>query len=72
MKRRHEEALRERRMKEMKEELVASQRSLQAALLERDARKNQLVTKIKEGKVCPKPSRIDTFLMGRPLNYKRG
>ena len=52
MKRRHEEALRERRMKEMKEELVASQRSLQKALLERDARKNQLVTKIKEGKVC--------------------
>ena len=51
MKRRQEEALRERRMKEMKEELVASQRSLQAALLERDARKNQLVTKIKEGKV---------------------
>ena len=36
----------------MKEELVASQRSLQKALLERDARKNQLVTKIKEGKVC--------------------
>ena len=52
MKRLQEEALRERRMKEMKEELVASQRSLQAALLERDARKKQLVTKIKEEKVC--------------------
>ena len=51
MRRRQEEVLRERRMKEMKEELVAAQRSLQAALLERDARKNQLVTKIKEGKV---------------------
>ena len=72
MKRRHEEALRERRMKEMKEELVASQWSLQAALLERDARKNQLVAKIKEGKVCPKTFTVDTFLMGRPLNCKRG
>ena len=57
MKRRQEEALRERRMKELKEELVSSQRSLQAALLERDARKNQLVTKIKEDKVCSKPSK---------------
>ena len=73
MKRRHEEGLRERRMKEMKEELVASQRSLQAALLERDARKNQLVTRIKEGKVCPKHPRIDTFFfMRRRLNCKIG
>ena len=54
MKRKQEEALRERRVKEMKEELVTSQRSLQVALLERDARKNLLVTKIKEGKVCLK------------------
>ena len=54
MKRKQEEAFRERRVKEMKEELATSQRSLQAALLERDARKNQLVTKIKEGKVCSK------------------
>ena len=61
MKRRHEEALRERRMKEMKEELVASQRSLQKALLERDARKNQLVTKIKEEKVCLKLHNLSFF-----------
>ena len=53
IKRRQEEALRERRMKEMKEELVQSQKSLQAALLERDARKNELVSRIKEGKVLP-------------------
>ena len=45
--------MRERRMKEMKEELVQSQKSLQAALLERDARKNELVSKIKESKVLP-------------------
>ena len=45
----------------MKEELVASQRSLQKALLERDARKNQLVTKIKEGKVCRKTSEFIIF-----------
>ena len=45
--------MRERRMKEMKEELVLSQKSLQAALLERDARKNELVSRIKEGKVLP-------------------
>ena len=43
--------MRERRMKEMKEELVQSQKSLQAALLERDARKNELVSRIKEDKV---------------------
>ena len=61
MKRRHEEALRERRMKEMREELVASQKSLQAALLQRDARKNQLVTKIKEGKVCLRLSELIHF-----------
>ena len=53
IKRRQEEALRERRMKEMTEELVQSQKSLQAALLERDARKNELVSRIKEGKVLP-------------------
>ena len=52
-------------MKELKEELVASQRSLQVALFERDARKKQLVTKIKEEKVCFKTflstAIIDTF-----------
>ena len=53
IKRRQEEALRERRMKEMKEELVQSQKFLQAALLERDARKNELVSRIKEDKVLP-------------------
>ena len=51
IKRRQEEALRERRMKEIKEDLVQSQNSLQAALLERDARKNELVSRIKESKV---------------------
>ena len=45
--------MRERRMKEMKEELVQSQKSLQVALQERDARKNELVSRIKEGKVLP-------------------
>ena len=53
IKRRQEEALRERRMKEIKEDLVQSQNSLQAALLERDARKNELVSRIKESKVLP-------------------
>ena len=61
MKRRHEEALRERRMKEMREELVASQKSLQEALLQRDVRKNQIVTKIKEGKVCLRVSELIHF-----------